>query len=104
MARSIWLTTSAVALLWAGGAQAQPSSSDQGAAEDEVVVAAERRTSKLQTTAVAAMVLSGQDFEHEGGASLDQRRFAAPSTTVQNSGLRYAGSPRQYGLILTTTF
>ena len=103
MARSTWLTTSAVALLWAGGAQAQPSSSAQGAAQDEVV-AAERRTSKLQTTDVAATMPSGQDFENTGGASLDQLQFAAPSTTVQNAGLRHAGPPRQYGLILTRTF
>ena len=88
MTRSIWLTTSAVALLWAGTAQAQTSSSDRDEAQqlDEVVVTAERRTSNLQTSAVAATVLSGEDLQNKGVASLDQLQFAAPSTTVQNFG------------------
>ena len=90
MTRSIWLTTSAVALLWAGAAQAQTSSTErdepQAAQLDEVVVTAERRTSNLQTTAVAATVLSGQDLQNRGVTSLNQLQFAAPSTTVQDFG------------------
>lgn len=92
MTRSIWLTTSAVALLWAGGAHAQSPTDEQAQDEtqavrlDEVVVTAERRTSNLQTTAVAATVLSGEDLQNKGVTSLDQLQFAAPSTTVQNFG------------------
>ncbi|WGM30560.1 TonB-dependent receptor [Brevundimonas sp. NIBR11] len=90
MTRSIWLTTSAVALLWAGMAQAQdqqPARDSQDEAQlEEVVVTAERRTSNLQTTAVAATVLSGQDLQNRGVTSLNQLQFAAPSTTVQDFG------------------
>lgn len=91
MGRRLWITTSVAALLWAGAAQAQqarPSqaSDDQAATVEDVVVTAERRTSNLQTTAVAATVLSGQDLENKAVTSLDQLQFAAPSTTVQNFG------------------
>lgn len=87
------MTTSAVALLWAGTAQAQNSQADNASRDDaqaaqleEVVVTAERRTSNLQTTAVAATVLSGQDLQNRGVTSLNQLQFAAPSTTVQDFG------------------
>lgn len=96
MGHKLWLTTSAAVLLWCGAAnaqQAQPTSSDRPEASDdqtttlgEVVVTAERRTSNLQTTAVAATVLSGQDLQNKGVTSLEQLQFAAPSTTVQNFG------------------
>ena len=93
MTRRIWMTTSAVALLWAGTAQALNSQADNASRDDaqaaqleEVVVTAERRTSNLQTTAVAATVLSGQDLQNRGVTSLNQLQFAAPSTTVQDFG------------------
>lgn len=76
MTRSIWWTTSVIALLWAGTAHAHTRSIDQDDTEaarlDEVVVTAERRTSNLQTIAVAATVLSGEDVQNKGVASLDQ--------------------------------
>ncbi|CAN5135158.1 TonB-dependent receptor [soil metagenome] len=96
MGHKLWLTTSAAVLLWTGAAQAQqtqPANRDQTeASEDQattlgdVVVTAERRSSNLQTTAVAATVLSGQDLQNKGVTSLEQLQFAAPSTTVQNFG------------------
>jgi len=88
MGRKLWITTSAVALLWCGAAQAQQAEAqdEQATTLGDVVVTAERRTSNLQTTAVAATVLSGQDLENKGVTSLDQLQFAAPSTTVQNFG------------------
>ena len=91
MGRRLWITTSVAALLWAGAAQAQQArpnqpAEDQAATVEDVVVTAERRTSNLQTTAVAATVLSGQDLENKAVTSLDQLQFAAPSTTVQNFG------------------
>ena len=93
MGRRLWITASAVALLWNGAAQAQEADpaetkadKDQAAVLGDVVVTAERRTSNLQTTAVAATVLSGEDLTAKGVLSLDQLQFAAPSTTVQNFG------------------
>ena len=93
MGRRLWITASAVALLWSGAAQAQQADAvetkadkDQAAVLGDVVVTAERRTSNLQTTAVAATVLSGEDLAAKGVLSLDQLQFAAPSTTVQNFG------------------
>lgn len=93
MGRRLWITASAVALLWSGAAQAQQADpaetkadKDQAAVLGDVVVTAERRTSNLQTTAVAATVLSGEDLAAKGVLSLDQLQFAAPSTTVQNFG------------------
>ena len=93
MGRRLWITASAVALLWGGAAQAQQADpaetqadKDKAAVLGDVVVTAERRTSNLQTTAVAATVLSGEDLAAKGVLSLDQLQFAAPSTTVQNFG------------------
>ncbi len=93
MGRRLWITASAVALLWSGAVQAQQADpaetkadKDQAAVLGDVVVTAERRTSNLQTTAVAATVLSGEDLTAKGVLSLDQLQFAAPSTTVQNFG------------------
>ena len=95
MGHKLWITTSVAVLLWAGGAQArqaepatqnQTETSDQATTLGDVVVTAERRTSNLQTTAVAATVLSGEDLQNKGVTSLDQLQFAAPSTTVQNFG------------------
>ncbi|CAN5249731.1 TonB-dependent receptor [soil metagenome] len=95
MGRKLWLLTSAAVLLWAGAAQARQSTKDttseqakhdEPAVLGEVVVTAERRTTNLQTTAVAATVLSGEDLQNKGVSSLDQLQFAAPSVTVQNFG------------------
>lgn len=89
MAGKLWLTTSAAVLLWAGAAHAQTAQSandDQASTLDEVVVTAERRTSNLQTTAVAAAVLSGEDLANKGVTTVEQLQFSMPSVTVQNSG------------------
>ena len=89
MAARLWLTTSAAVLLWAGAAHAQTTPSadnDQASTLDEVVVTAERRTSNLQTTAVAASVLSGEDLANKGVSNIEQLQFSVPSLTVQNSG------------------
>jgi iron complex outermembrane receptor protein len=89
MAGKLWLTTSAAVLLWAGAAHAQtaPAAAEEQASQlDEVVVTAERRTSNLQTTAVAAAVLSGEDLANKGVTTVEQLQFSMPSVTVQNSG------------------
>lgn len=93
MSRRLYWAASAAALLWAQAASAQeaPGSiaepdQDETAVLGEVVVTAERRSTSLQTTAVAATVLTGEDLQNKGVTSLDQLQFAAPSTTVQNFG------------------
>lgn len=89
MAGKLWLTTSAAVLLWAGAAQAQTAptaADDQASTLDEVVVTAERRTSNLQTTAVAASVLSGEQLQDKGVTNVETLQFSVPSLTVQNSG------------------
>ncbi len=89
MASKLWITTSAAVLLWCGAAQAQTSGQPDGQQATtlgEVVVTAERRTSNLQTTAVAASVLSGEDLDNKGVTNIETLQFSVPSLTVQNSG------------------
>lgn len=89
MTGKLWLTTSAMVLLWAGAAHAQDAGiaqDEQATALGEVVVTAERRTSNLQTTAVAASVLSGEDLQNKGVSNVETLQFSVPSLTVQNSG------------------
>lgn len=92
MAGKLWVTTSAAVLLWCGAAHAQeparsPAQEPEAASTlDEVVVTAERRTSNLQTTAVAAAVLSGEQLQNRGVNTIEQLQFSMPSVTVQNSG------------------
>ena len=93
MGRSVMISTSAIALLWCAAANAQQAAPTAPAAQDaqsavlgEVVVTAERRTSNLQTTAVAAAVLSGEQLEAKGVTNIESLQFSMPSVTVQNSG------------------
>lgn len=90
MAKRLWITTSAVALLGCGASQAMaqtaPPPSDQASQLEEVVVTAERRTTNLQTTAVAAAVLSGEQLQDRGVNTIEALQFSMPSVTVQNSG------------------
>ncbi|CAN5298035.1 TonB-dependent receptor [soil metagenome] len=92
MARKLWITTSAAVLLWCGSAHAQdaqataPANDEQATTLGDVVVTAERRTTNLQTTAVAASVLSGQELQNKGVTNIETLQFSVPSVTVQNSG------------------
>ncbi|HEV2081058.1 MAG TPA: TonB-dependent receptor [Brevundimonas sp.] len=86
MSRKLGITTSFAVLLWAGAVQAQEAPEQEATQVDDVVVTAERRTTNLQETAVAATVLSGEDLEERGVATLEQLQFVSPSTTVQNFG------------------
>ena len=52
----------------------------------EVVVTAERRTSNLQTTPIAATVLTGAELELKGVNAVDQLQFISPSVTLNNYG------------------
>src|SRR5437868_9430220 len=75
-------------------AQAQtspPAGRNDAAAQDEsngneVVVTAQRRTERLQTTPIAASVLSGSDLANQSIVNVDALQFAMPSVTVNNFG------------------
>ena len=103
MAAKLWITTSAAVLLWCGAAHAQtpapaPAQEPEAASTlDEVVVTAERRTSNLQTTAVAAAVLSGEQLQNRGVNTIEQLQFSMPSVTVQNSGQGNSFNIREIG-------
>jgi iron complex outermembrane recepter protein len=66
-----------------------PAAADQGDSShrlETIVVTAERRTTDLQTTAIAATVLSGDDLTKKNINTLDTLAFMTPSLTVQSSG------------------
>ena len=84
---ALWLSASIVTLSWAGAAAAQDSGEKAKSTQvDEVVVTAERRTTNLQTTPIAATVLSGGDLDKKGITNIDSLQFAAPGMTVNNFG------------------
>jgi iron complex outermembrane receptor protein len=73
-----------LAVLTAAPALADDSS--RVATLQEVVVTAERRSTNLQTTPVAATVLTGDDITRQNINTIDQLAFSTPSLTVQSSG------------------
>jgi iron complex outermembrane receptor protein len=77
---ALWLSASVLALGWAGLAEAAASTSD------EVVVTAERRVENLQTTAIAATVITGSALENKGVLFVDQLQFIAPAVVINNFG------------------
>lgn len=93
--RALCLSASVLALAWGGLAQAQtaPAGRAQATAKavddntlQELVVTAERRTENLQSTAIAATVLTGNDLMKKGVFTVDQLQFVSPSLTVNNFG------------------
>ena len=87
--RALWLSVSALALVWGGGAAAQTTSSaskDDAGKVHEVVITAERRTSNLQTTPISATVISGGELVKKGVVTIDSIQFVAPGITVNNFG------------------
>ncbi|BCW90829.1 Vitamin B12 transporter BtuB [Alphaproteobacteria bacterium SO-S41] len=94
MSAKLWISISVSALLWCAAlsapALAQAPAVDEAAGtgqpSEEVVVTAERRTRNLQTTPIAADVLSGNELAKRGVVTIEQLQFATPSLTVQNSG------------------
>jgi iron complex outermembrane receptor protein len=91
---TLWVSASAVALAWSGLAQAQqansPSDAQKAKAADatvqELVVTAERRTENLQSTAISATVISGEDLANKGILNVDALQFTTPGVTVNNFG------------------
>jgi iron complex outermembrane receptor protein len=88
---AFWLGASAIALAWCGPAAAQAGGgADQSAGQDdssqEIIVTAQRRNENLQTTPIAASVLSGEDLANRNIVTVDQLQFAMPSVAVDNFG------------------
>src|SRR6186713_1155287 len=52
----------------------------------EIVVTAERRRTSLQTTPIAATVMTGEDVAASGVTTIDQLQFISPAATVNNFG------------------
>src|SRR6187455_1191019 len=53
---------------------------------DEILVTAERRSTNLQTTPIAATVMTGEDVSASGVTTVDQLQFISPAATVNNFG------------------
>jgi len=64
-------------------AQAPASNADPSA---EIVVTAERRSTNLQTTPIAASVMTGEEVANSGVTTVDQLQFISPAATVNNFG------------------
>src|SRR5678816_4281198 len=69
-------------------AQAQTQSGSQATSQvlEEIVVTAERRSTNLQTTPIAATVMTGEDVAASGVTTVDQLQFISPAATVNNFG------------------
>lgn len=101
--RARWVGITLLALPWCSALQAQNTTppttgteADQPAQNPKtgksvtslkaVTVTADRRQTNLQTTPIAATVLSGDDLNKLGVNVVDQLQFTTPSTTVNNFG------------------
>ena len=92
--QALWLSASVLALGCCGIAQAQTApagQTDKSTASSapkagELVVTAERRVENLQTTAIAATVITGKDLSNKGVMVVDQLQFIAPSVVIDNFG------------------
>ena len=91
--QGFWLSASILTLAWCGAARAQstaPAANSQAESGptkvQEVVITAERRATNLQTTAIAATVLTGGDLKTKGVNSVDDLQFVSPSVSISNFG------------------
>jgi len=87
------LVSVSTAVLACGGAAVAADSAPIGPAAianqptvTELVVTAEHRATNLQTTSVAATVLTGADLTTRAVTTVDQIQFVTPSASVENSG------------------
>jgi len=87
---TLLVSASASVLMFGGHAlaadAATPGPDATTATVGELVVTAEHRVTNLQTTAVAASVLTGADLDTRGVNAVDTIQFATPSASVENSG------------------
>jgi len=100
MTKNLFCGVAAAAVL-AGGmpkvwAQAATSGPPEASLE-EIVITAERRSTNLQTSAVAASVLSGSELAAKGVTDVDQLQFVMPDVTIQNFGQGNAFNVRGVG-------
>lgn len=86
MGRSIWISTSAIALICCAAGQAMAQQGPETTEVDEIVITAERRSTSLQDAPIAADVLTGEQLVDRGVTTIESLQFATPSLTVQNSG------------------
>lgn len=100
-ARTVPSAIAAICFASAVAAQQQPATpakSDSAAALQEVVVTAERRRENLQTTAIAATVLNGDQLVQKGVVQLSDLQNASPSLSVTGTGLTANVNIRGIGL------
>jgi iron complex outermembrane receptor protein len=89
---ALWLSASVLTLGWSCLAEAQTTAAAtspqnaNGQATQEIVVTAERRSTNLQSTPIAATVLTGAELQRRGVFTVDQLQFVSPSLTVNNFG------------------
>ena len=89
MRRVLGLSTSVLALMCCGAVHAQTDTDSKTNAKggiETVVVTAERRAENLQTTAISATVLTGDDLANKGVTTVDSLQFAVPNVTIDNFG------------------
>lgn len=91
--RTTLLATACAAAQFATPVAAQTTARESGAAStpaasvlEEIVVTAERRRTNLQTTPIAATVLTGESLANSGVTTVDQLQFVSPGATVNNFG------------------
>src|SRR5690606_33004851 len=83
------LAASMAAHAQTAGQQTQGDSAVNGSAAqalEEIVVTAERRRTNLQTTPIAATVMTGERLADSGVVNVDQLQFVSPAATVNNFG------------------
>ena len=69
----------------------------------DVVVTAERRSTSLQSTGVAASVLTGEDLVRKSVSTVEQLQFSTPSLTINTSGQANSFNIRGIGKAEITT-
>ncbi len=86
--RSILLATACAAASLSAQAQTSQQSQSASASDtlEEIVVTAERRRTNLQTTPIAATVMTGEHLANSGVTTVDQLQFVSPAAVVNNFG------------------
>ena len=96
-AQRLWLSASAIAILWSGQAQAQdpaappatdsePAASTDGSEPPLLVITARRRSENLMKTPTSGSVLSGTDLANKGVVNVESLQFSTPSIVINNFG------------------
>ena len=63
-----------------------PQSGSNATVLEEIIVTAERRRTNLQTTPIAATVMTGETLANSGVTMVDQLQFISPAAVVNNFG------------------